>query len=54
MTLPGRGAYIHRNDGCVTGAIHRGALARALRVGIGREEASNLLREILGYLQDGS
>jgi uncharacterized protein len=51
MRQPGRGAYIHRTEGCATEAIRRGALARALRVGIEREEASNLLREILGYLQ---
>ena len=51
MVQPGRGAYIHSTEECAGDAIRSGALARALRVGIEREEASNLLREISRYLQ---
>jgi uncharacterized protein len=29
---PGRGAYVHRDVGCIEIAVRRGTLARALRV----------------------
>jgi predicted RNA-binding protein YlxR (DUF448 family) len=43
---PGRGAYVHRDAACARGALERGALARALRTGLGQEEAARLGREI--------
>ena len=30
--LPGRGAWLHPDDGCLTAAIRRRAFARALRI----------------------
>lgn len=30
--LPGRGAWLHRDDRCLTAAIRRRAFARALRI----------------------
>ena len=50
-TVPGRGAYVHRTPACVDAAMETGALARALRVAIGAEEASNLLRELQGVIE---
>ena len=50
-TVPGRGAYVHRTPACVDAAMETGALARALRVAIGAEEASNLLRDIEGVIE---
>ncbi len=43
---PGRGAYVHREEACARRALARGALARALRTGLGPEEAARLGREI--------
>ena len=43
---PGRGAYLHRDRSCAEQALKRGALARSLRVSIGPDEVSNLLRVI--------
>lgn len=31
-TLPGRGAYVHRTQECVTASVHRKAWGRALKV----------------------
>ncbi len=31
-TLPGRGAWLHRDPGCLQGAIRRRAFGRALRI----------------------
>ncbi len=44
----GRGAYVHRDPACVRLALARGgsAIARVLRVGLPREEAARLGREI--------
>lgn len=42
----GRGAYVHRDPACARGALRRGVLARALRTGLGSEEAARLGREI--------
>jgi hypothetical protein len=50
-TALGRGAYVHRDAGCVRGALARGALARALRTGLEPEEAARLGRDIEGELQ---
>ncbi len=47
----GRGAYVHRSRDCVRVALAKGALARALRTGLGPEEAARLGREIEGALQ---
>lgn len=38
----GRGAYVHRDPGCVERAVSRGALARALRASLAPEEAARL------------
>lgn len=48
---PGRGAYVHRERSCVQAALARGALGRALRTGLGPEEAARLGRDIEGELQ---
>lgn len=42
----GRGAYVHRSADCSALAIGRGALERALRVGVSRDEAARLQNEI--------
>ncbi|HEX9716935.1 MAG TPA: YlxR family protein [Actinomycetota bacterium] len=39
---PGRGAYVHRDTSCLEAALRRGALARALRTGLGPDEAARL------------
>jgi len=43
---PGRGAYVHRALGCARQAVGRGALARALRTGLSKEEAATLGADI--------
>jgi uncharacterized protein len=45
-TAPGRGAYVHRDRACVTAALRRGALARALRRGLDQEELARLRKDI--------
>jgi predicted RNA-binding protein YlxR (DUF448 family) len=45
-TAPGRGAYIHRDPACVTAALRKGALARALRRGLAQEELARLRKDI--------
>jgi predicted RNA-binding protein YlxR (DUF448 family) len=45
-SAPGRGAYVHRDDGCATAAIRTGAIARALRTRVSTEEAARLRHEI--------
>jgi predicted RNA-binding protein YlxR (DUF448 family) len=47
---PGRGAYVHRTRECARAALARGALGRALRTGLGAEEAARLGRDIEGAL----
>jgi hypothetical protein len=39
---PGRGAWVHQRPACVEAALARGALARALRAGVGAEVAGRL------------
>jgi uncharacterized protein len=41
-TAPGRGAYVHRDPACVEAALRKGALARALRTGLGPDEMGRL------------
>lgn len=48
---PGRGAYVHRDPMCLDAATKRGALARALRADIHREELDTLRRELEGVAQ---
>jgi uncharacterized protein len=45
-TAAGRGAYVHRDPGCVRLATSRGALARALRVTLGPDDLATLSVEI--------
>jgi hypothetical protein len=47
---PGRGAYVHRDGACVDAAFRRGALARALRVGLDEDGAATLRAAIEGEL----
>jgi len=47
-SAPGRGAYVHRDAGCVDLALTKGSLGRALRTGLGPEEAARLRRDIEG------
>ena len=42
----GRGAYVHRSDGCIEHALRRGAIARALRTSVGEDEARKLRMSI--------
>jgi predicted RNA-binding protein YlxR (DUF448 family) len=48
---PGRGAYVHRNAGCVGAALRKDALARALRTGLAQEELARLRIDIEEALQ---
>ena len=48
---PGRGAYVHRDTGCVAAALRKGALASALRRGLAQEELARLRTEIEEALQ---
>jgi predicted RNA-binding protein YlxR (DUF448 family) len=48
---PGRGAYVHRDAGCVDAAFARGALWRALRTGADADAAARLRRDIEGELR---
>jgi uncharacterized protein len=43
---PGRGAYAHLDAACLGLAVNRGAVARALRVRLGKDEAGRLLEEL--------
>ncbi|HZN43301.1 MAG TPA: YlxR family protein [Actinomycetota bacterium] len=45
-TAPGRGAFVHRDPECVRSALGKGALARALRTGLGERELATLRNEI--------
>ena len=42
----GRGAYVHRADGCLARAARSGALGRALKPGLSREETASLMKEL--------
>jgi predicted RNA-binding protein YlxR (DUF448 family) len=44
--VPGRGAYVHRARECASVALHKGALARTLKVALGAEEVASLVAEI--------
>jgi hypothetical protein len=48
---PGRGAYVHRDAGCIGAALRKGSLARALRTGLAKEELARLRIEIEEALQ---
>lgn len=50
-SAPGRGAYVHRERSCVQAALARGALGKALRTGLGPQEAARLGRDIEGELR---
>ena len=43
---PGRGAYVHRDRSCIDAAMAKGALARALRTGLGPDELGRLRHAI--------
>ncbi len=43
---PGRGAYLHRDRACIEAAMAKGALARALRTGLGPDELGRLRNAI--------
>ncbi|MFN2544335.1 MAG: YlxR family protein [Actinomycetota bacterium] len=45
-SMPGRGAYLHRDPRCVEIGVTRGVLARALRSSIPEDEVSNLMKLI--------
>ena len=47
-SAPGRGAYVHPDRTCVEAAIARGALARALRVGLNEDGAATLRADLEG------
>jgi predicted RNA-binding protein YlxR (DUF448 family) len=47
-SAPGRGAYVHPDAACVEAAIARGALARALRVGLNADGAATLRADLKG------
>ena len=51
-TAPGRGAYVHRDPGCVETALVRGGFGRSLRTGVGQEEAGSLRRFVEGELRN--
>jgi predicted RNA-binding protein YlxR (DUF448 family) len=47
QVAPGRGAYVHRDAGCVRAIAARpDVLARALRTGLGSDELGRLIDEI--------
>ena len=50
---PGRGAYVHRDDGCIDAALRGGTLARALRAGLDQEEVVRLRSRIEEVVQTG-
>jgi predicted RNA-binding protein YlxR (DUF448 family) len=50
-TLPGRGAYVHPARVCIEAAVPRG-IARALRTGIGVEQASRLMDRLFEVKED--
>ncbi|HEY3263644.1 MAG TPA: YlxR family protein [Actinomycetota bacterium] len=43
---PGRGAYLHRDVGCIEAAVRRGTLARALRAAPDAGGAARLLEAL--------
>jgi uncharacterized protein len=49
-TAPGRGAYVHRDRGCVGSALRTGAVARALRKDLGAGEVGKLRNDLTEHL----
>ena len=49
--LPGRGAWVHRTDGCITTALDRRAFHRALRVDA--TASTEAVTKVLGALGPG-
>ena len=47
-SAPGRGAYLHPGRACVEAAIARGALVRALRMGLNEHGAATLRADLEG------
>jgi predicted RNA-binding protein YlxR (DUF448 family) len=52
-SAPGRGAYVHRDRGCVEAALVRDGLSRALRAGGERDGADRLRGMIEKELRSG-
>jgi predicted RNA-binding protein YlxR (DUF448 family) len=50
-SAPGRGAYVHPDEGCMERAIGRG-LARALKADVGPDGAGRLRKSIEGVLRN--
>ena len=50
----GRGAYVCRDEACITGAMGRGGLHRALQATVPAELADQLLTAASGGGTDGS
>ena len=48
----GRGAYVHRDLGCIDAALRRGSVARALRTGVGPDEVGRLRALLERMLRD--
>jgi predicted RNA-binding protein YlxR (DUF448 family) len=47
----GRGAYLHPNADCLDAATRKGAILRALRVGLGPEELDRLREQVEGAMK---
>jgi predicted RNA-binding protein YlxR (DUF448 family) len=50
-SVPGRGAYVHRDPACVRSALRKGGVERALRTGVHERELATLRNEIEEVLQ---
>ena len=50
-TRPGRGAYVHPARACIEAAVPQG-IARALRTGIGADQASRLTDRLFEVKED--
>ena len=48
QSLPGRGAYVHHDAGCVEAAVKKGGLARTLRCKVDLLVDGRLLTRFLG------
>lgn len=46
-SAPGRGTYVHQDAECVEAALEHGAIARALRTGLGAEGAARLGNDLV-------
>jgi predicted RNA-binding protein YlxR (DUF448 family) len=47
-TAPGRGAYVHRSEGCIRVALTKRSLVRALGDGLAPEEEARLMDVVEG------